>query len=116
MTDSSRGSVKNRPPGPIAPRVVEHDPISPELALIDPELRSEALEGLARAEAGRVWAQYAPVRLPRPEPQPAVRHRSMPVLVAALVYLCFGLVQVALWGLLLMSVLVISITATVLLA
>ncbi len=45
-----------------------------------------------------------------------MRHRSMPVLVAALVYLCFGLVQVALWGLLLMSVLVISITATVLLA
>jgi hypothetical protein len=94
--------------------VVEHDPISPELALIDPELRSEALESLARAEAGRVWAPYAPIRLPRPEPQVPARRRSMPVLVAALLYLCFGLFQVALWGLLLVSVLVISITATVL--
>jgi len=94
--------------------VVEHEQISPELALIDPELRSEALESLARAEAGRVWAPYAPVRLPRPEPLPPVRARSVPVLVAALVYLGFGLVQVVLWGLLLMSVLVISITLTVL--
>jgi hypothetical protein len=88
--------------------------ISPELALVDPELRARAVLELLQVESTRVWAQYAPVRLPRPEPQVVVRRRRPPLLVAATVYLAVGILQVALWGAVLMGALVISIAAAVL--
>jgi hypothetical protein len=93
--------------------MADPEQISPELALVDPDLRARALETLARTEASRVWAPYAPVRLVRPV-VPAPR-RPPPFLVAASVYLGFTVFQILIWGLALMSALVVSITAAVLL-
>jgi hypothetical protein len=106
--------VKNGRSGPIAAAMAEPDQISPELALVDPELRAQALETLARVEASRVWAPYAPVRLVKPDVQPFVRRGSPPLLVAASVYLGMGIVQVAFWALIVMGVLALTIAATVL--
>ena len=94
----------------------DHDLISPELALVDPELRARGLDDLARIEASRVWAPFAPVRLVKPEIRPQPPRRRPPFLLAASVYLGFGIVQVAVWGLLLLSALLLLIAATVLIA
>jgi len=97
----------------------EQDQVSPELALVDPELRARAVEELERVEATRVWAPYAPVRLTRPEPLPVVVEappRRAPLLVALVLYLLLGIFQVAVWGLLLMAALVVAIVAANLLA
>jgi hypothetical protein len=95
---------------------MEHEEqISPELALVDPELRARGVLELLQVESTRVWAPYAPVRLPRPEPQHfALPRRRPPLAVAATVYLAVGILQVALWGAVLMGALVISIAAAVL--
>lgn len=106
--------VKELLPASIPPRVVSDEQISPELALVDPDLRARALEDLLRIESSRLWAPFAPVRLSRPEIQLPVQRRSAPFLVALGVYLGFGLVQVAVWGLVLMAALAASIAATVL--
>lgn len=106
--------VKELPAASIGPVMVSDEQISPELALVDPELRARALEDLLRVESSRLWAPFAPVRLSRPEIQLPVRRRPAPFLVALGVYLGFGLVQVAVWGIALMAALVVSIAATVL--
>jgi hypothetical protein len=105
--------VKNHRAGPIAAAMADHEQISPELALVDPALRARGLETLARVEASRVWAPYAPVRLVRPVVPPP--RRRPPFLVAASVYLGFTVFQVVIWGLALVSALVVSISAAVLL-
>ena len=89
--------------------------MSPELALIDPELRARALEELSRTEATRMWAPYAPVRLTKPQieaPAPA-RRTWLPVAVS--VYFVSAFAHVALWGIALMVGLALAIAAVVLL-
>lgn len=94
--------------------MVEADPISPELALVDPDARAQGLVELSRAEASRVWAPYAPVRLAQPQVEPlGPERRSTPVAVAALAYLGLGVMRLAVWAVALMAVLVVSIVLAV---
>jgi hypothetical protein len=93
--------------------VVEVDPISPELALVDPDARAQGLAELSRLEATRVWAPYAPVRLARPQVEPFRRGRSTPVALAVLAYLGLEVMRLVVWGVVLVAVLVVSIVLTV---
>ena len=63
--------------------------ISPELALVDPELRDDAIAALPHVEP------YAFLRFPapRPAPRPIVSRRRPPVLVAASVYFVAALAK-----------------------
>ena len=95
--------------------MTEHDAMSPELALIDPELRARALEELSRTEATRMWAPYAPVRLHKPQIEAPAPARRAPLPVAVSVYFVSASAHVALWGIVLMVTLALAIAAVVLL-
>jgi len=95
--------------------MTEHDAMSPELALIDPELRARALEELSRTEATRMWAPYAPVRLHKPQIEAPAPARRAPLPVAVSVYFVSATAHVALWGIVLMVTLALAIAAVVLL-
>jgi hypothetical protein len=95
--------------------MTEHDAVSPELALIDPELRARALEELSRTEATRMWAPYAPVRLHKPQIEALAPARRTSLPVAVSVYFVSATAHVALWGIVLMVALALAIAAVVLL-
>jgi hypothetical protein len=77
--------------------VTTSEPISPELALVDPELRVRALMQLDEAPALVAEASAGP--------------SFASLLVSASVYLGVGIVNVALWGFALIGIIVVAISA-----
>jgi hypothetical protein len=96
--------------------MADPDPISPELALVDPDLRSQAVEELSRVEAIRIWAPYGPVRLNQPTVEPFRSRRRTPLAVAVCAYLGLGIVRVVVWGICLVIAIVVSIALAMILA
>jgi len=83
--------------------------ISPELALVDPELRARALAGLADPP----WAPRPALRLVS-SPVPVEHTRAVSLAIPAAIYVVVSAVHFAVWGLLAVAVIILSIVLAIL--
>ena len=91
--------------------VMAAEPISPELALVDPDLRLAALAAWAAEDELRPAESPAPLRLAPARPLPAAApRRPLPVAAAAYAALVFGRMVLAGVVLALLLVLLVGIT------